>query len=119
MGLDHVRNEIEHLFTTVTRQQVLEAIGKAFPVVVDLFKRILHAMEAVLFKVDEWLRFRGGDSKWAMSARIVLGLLWFPISYLARFNMVVFIEPAINPVKLPVCSIATACAVATMPRWWS
>src|SRR5262249_18316030 len=28
--------------------------------VVQVFKRILHTMEAALFKVDEWLRFRGG-----------------------------------------------------------
>jgi hypothetical protein len=74
--------------------------------IVEVFKRILHAMEAVLFKVDEWLRFRKGDSTWTMSARIIVGLVWFPISYLARFNMVVFIEPCLNPVKLPVCSIA-------------
>jgi hypothetical protein len=75
--------------------------------VVQLFKQFLHTMEAVLFKVDEWLRFRGGDSRLAMIVRIVLGLVWFPVSYLARFNMVVLIEPCLNPVKLPVCAIAT------------
>ncbi len=72
-------------------------------------------MEAVLFTVDEWLRFRGGDSRLAMSVRIILGVLWFPISYLARFNMVVFIEPVFNPVKFPVCSIATKVMVPMYP----
>jgi hypothetical protein len=75
--------------------------------VVQLFKHIMHMMEAVLFKVDEWLRFRGGDSRLAMAVRVILGVVWFPISYLARFNMVVLIEPVFNPVKFPVCSIAT------------
>ena len=83
--------------------------------VVQLFKRIMHAMEAVLFAVDEWLRFRAGDSRLAMTVRILLGLLWFPISYLARFNMVVLIEPCLNPVKFPVCAIATKVMVAMLP----
>lgn len=83
--------------------------------VVQLFKHILHTMEAILFNVDEWLRFRGGDSRAAMTVRIILGVLWFPISYLARFNMVVLIEPAFNPVKFPVCSIATKVIVPMYP----
>jgi hypothetical protein len=88
--------------------------------VVQVFKHILHTMEAVLFKVDEWLRFRRGDSRLAMIARVVLGVLWFPISYLARFNMVVLIEPCLNPVKFPVCAIATKVMAVMLPvihRW--
>src|SRR5438270_4118893 len=83
--------------------------------VVQLFKHILHTMEAVLFQVDEWLRFRGGDSRPAMAARVILGVLWFPISYLARFNMVVLIEPCLNPVKFPVCAIATKVMAVMLP----
>ena len=74
--------------------------------VVQLFKHILHTMEAVLFTVDEYLRFRRGDSRLVMLVRVILGVIWFPISYLARFNMVVLVEPGLNPVKFPVCSIA-------------
>jgi hypothetical protein len=36
----------------------------------------------------------------------VIALVWFPISYLTRFIIVVLIEPCLNPVKLPICSIA-------------
>jgi hypothetical protein len=36
--LYRIRNDIEHLFTQATRQTVREAIAKAFPVVVDLFR---------------------------------------------------------------------------------
>src|SRR5205085_12128396 len=83
--------------------------------VVQIFKHLLHTMEAVLFKVDEWLRFRGGDSRLAMIVRIILGVVWFPISYLARFNMVVLIEPCLNPVKFPVCAIATKVMLPMYP----
>src|SRR6266852_5448134 len=41
-----------------------------------------------------------------MSARAVVGVIWFPISYLGRFYMVVLIEPGINPIKFPVSSVA-------------
>src|SRR5262249_15788248 len=67
------------------------------------------------FKVDEWLRFRGGDSRLAMIARVILGVIWFPISYLARFNMVVLIEPCLNPVKFPVCALATKVILGLLP----
>src|SRR5262249_50941830 len=39
--------------------------------------------------------------KLSMAVRTVLAFLWFPISYIARFYMVVLIEPMVNPLKLP------------------
>jgi hypothetical protein len=74
--------------------------------IVQLFKHILHLGEVLLFTVDEWLRFRGGDSGLAMVARALLSLAWFPVAYLVRFVIVVLIEPGINPVKLPISIIA-------------
>lgn len=75
--------------------------------IVRLSKQLLHSIEAILFTVDEWLRFRGGESNRAMTIRTLITIVWLPISYLIRFNLVVFIEPCLNPLKLPVCSIAT------------
>ncbi len=69
--------------------------------VLTLFRRTMDMMEYVLFSVDEWLRFRSGDSRFAMGVRAVITLLWFPVSYLTRFYLVVLIEPAVNPLKLP------------------
>lgn len=77
-----------------------------FRLIVAGFKRASQMLEYVLFTVDEWLRFRSGDSRWSMAVRTVGGALWFPISYLARFYMVVLIEPGINPIKFPVSSLA-------------
>jgi hypothetical protein len=70
------------------------------------FKRITDWVEHVLFSVDEWLRFRRGDSRPAMVVRTLLGVLWFPISYVTRFYFVVLIEPGINPIKLPISILA-------------
>jgi hypothetical protein len=74
--------------------------------ILRLFKSITDAVEYVLFSVDEWLRFRRGDSRTAMVVRSILGVIWFPISYVTRFYMVVLIEPGINPVKFPISSVA-------------
>ncbi|MBI3408265.1 MAG: hypothetical protein HY040_07900 [Planctomycetes bacterium] len=101
---------------------VAEGIGQAFinffamlraglipgivRLMVQFFKHVMHLTEAILFHVDEWLRFRKGDSRTALAFRVVLGLLWWPIAYFVRFNLVVLIEPCFNPLKFPVCSLA-------------
>jgi predicted RNA-binding Zn-ribbon protein involved in translation (DUF1610 family) len=38
--LSRIRNDMEHLYTEANRESVREAIAKAFPVVVDLFRQI-------------------------------------------------------------------------------
>jgi hypothetical protein len=38
--LSRIRNDMEHLYTKANRESVREAIAKAFPVVVDLFRQI-------------------------------------------------------------------------------
>ena len=70
--------------------------------ILRLFKRVTEMVEYVLFSVDEWLRFRRGDSRVALVVRMVLGVLWFPVSYLVRFYMVVLIEPGINSVRISI-----------------
>jgi hypothetical protein len=52
--LSRIRNDMEHLYTKANRESVREAIAKAFPVVVDLFRQI-----------DEQPHERLGDS-WAV-----------------------------------------------------
>jgi hypothetical protein len=74
--------------------------------VLRVFKSVTDMVEYLLFSVDEWLRFRRGDSRAAMVVRTVLGLAWWPISYVTRLYMVVLIEPGINPIKFPISSVA-------------
>lgn len=73
---------------------------------VSAFREVIHLMEYVLAIVDEWLLFRTGQGRVMLVARTLLGVLWFPVSYVGRFYMVVLIEPGINPVKLPISSFA-------------
>jgi hypothetical protein len=77
-----------------------------FRMVVRLFKRVTETVEYVLYSVDEWLRFRGGESRLTMVLLLILSVLWFPVAYLARFYVVVLIEPGINPVKFPFSTVA-------------
>jgi hypothetical protein len=77
-----------------------------FRLVVQLFKQITDGVEYVLYTVDEWLRFRTGDNRFSLVLRAVLGLVWFPVSYITRLYLVVLIEPGINPLKLPMSILA-------------
>jgi len=70
------------------------------------FKRITESIEWVLFTVDEYLRYRSGDSRTSLVVRTVLGVVWTPVAFLVRFYFVVLIEPCLNPLKLPICSLA-------------
>lgn len=82
-----------------------------FRLIVYFFKRVTDTVEYVLYTVDEWLRFRSGDTWLSMTTRALLGLAWFPISYLARIYILVLIEPMLNPIKLPITLIAAKITV--------
>jgi hypothetical protein len=74
--------------------------------VMGLFKGVLGLAEYAAHSVEEWLRFRSGDNIVGRAARGVLGVFWFPIGWLARFYLVVLIEPGFNPVKAPIAILA-------------
>jgi hypothetical protein len=74
--------------------------------VLYVFKRAIELVETVLFTVDEWLRFRSDAGPGALTVRAILGLVWYPVSYVVQFFLVVLIEPGYNPVKAPVCYLA-------------
>src|SRR5262249_7016775 len=88
-----------------------------FRFVVFVFKRVTDAVESVLFSVDEWLRFRTGDTWGSMVVRTLLGVLWFPVSYVVRFYMVVLVEPMINPIKLPISILAAKFVYPLLLVW--
>lgn len=77
-----------------------------FRLITRAFKQVLETLDYLMIQVEEWLRYRSGDGRLSLVARTVAGVLWFPIAFLARFYMVVLIEPTINPLKFPVASVA-------------
>src|SRR5262249_41858893 len=75
--------------------------------VMRLFKRLLEGVERVIYTVDEWLRFRQGDSELSFYVKVVLGTVWFAVTYIVRFVVNLLIEPQINPIKhFPVVTVA-------------
>ncbi len=85
----------------------LRAITGFFWAVVDLFKWIMETIERLMYAVDEWLRFRSGESNISLALKAGLGLLWFFVAYVLRFCVNVLIEPQINPIKhFPVVTVS-------------
>jgi len=70
------------------------------------FKQTIDMTEYVLYTVDEWLRFRQGDSRFSLVVRTIAGLVWYPVAWLARFYLVVLIEPGFHPLKAPISILA-------------
>jgi hypothetical protein len=66
---------------------------------VDLFRRVMQWIERLMYMVDEWLRFKSGESPSVMVFKGTLGTVWFFIAYGIRFCVNLLIEPQLNPVK--------------------
>ncbi len=81
----------------------------------DVFHRLLDAIDRALYSVDEWLRFRGGESRLSLAVKTVLGFLWSGVAYVIRLYVSVFVEPTINPLKhFPAVTVA---AKFLVPLW--
>jgi hypothetical protein len=74
--------------------------------IMEFFHEALEAMERVLYAVDEFLRFRSGESSAAAGLKAVFGAVWSVINYVIRFCVTLLIEPQINPIKhFPVVTV--------------
>jgi hypothetical protein len=75
--------------------------------VVGVFRALTERVERLLYAVDEWLRFRAGDSQLSAIAKPILGLGWFAVAYAVRAVINLFVEPTFNPIKhFPVVTVA-------------
>jgi hypothetical protein len=78
-----------------------------FRMIADAFKRLLEAIDRGLYAVDEWLRFRGGETWLTHGFKAVAGLAWGAVAYVVRLLLILFIEPQVNPIKhFPVVTIS-------------
>jgi hypothetical protein len=83
--------------------------------ILDVFKTMLEGLDRLIYTVDEWLRFRGGQSRLTFLAKTVLGFVWFLVTYVVRLFANVFIEPTVNPIKhFPAVTVA---AKFLVPFW--
>ena len=75
--------------------------------IIDTFRALANWVERQLYAVDEWMRFRGGDSQTSLALKALLGLIWFPVAYVTRFVFYLLVEPQVNPVKhFPVVTVS-------------
>lgn len=75
--------------------------------IIWLSRRFVERVEQLLYTVDEWLRFRQGESMLTFTVKVALGLVWFAITYVVRFVIVLLVEPQINPIKhFPVVTVS-------------
>ena len=78
-----------------------------FDLVMDFFKHVLEWLERVLYEVDEWLRFKSGETELTLRIKAVLGLPWAIVRFVVGFLVTVLIEPQINPIKhFPVVTVS-------------
>jgi hypothetical protein len=78
-----------------------------FHFIMAFFKSLVEAIDRSLYTVDEWLRFRGGEGRGTFVWKLVLGTLWFLVTYVVRAYVNLFIEPQTNPIKhFPVVTVS-------------
>ncbi len=75
--------------------------------IVDFFRATMNLIERGLYRVDEFLRFRPGDSAAGAVIKATAGLVWSILTYLLRLYLNLLVEPQVNPVKhFPVVTVS-------------
>ncbi|NLY02685.1 MAG: hypothetical protein GXY83_42055, partial [Rhodopirellula sp.] len=93
-----------------------QVIARFFWMVMDVFRGALEMTERLLYSVDEWLRFRSGESQLALWSKATLGVFWFAIAYVVRFCINLLIEPQVNPIKhFPVVTVSHKILLPLIP----
>ena len=85
-----------------------------FTLIVDVFRTLMDGLERILYAVDEWLRFRSGESNLTLGIKAVVGLIWAFIHGVIRFCVTLLLEPQLNPIKhFPVVTVSHKILFAT------
>ncbi len=88
-----------------------------FWLVIDFFNGVLEAVERLMYGVDEWLRFRSGETALTLCLKAGLGAIWAFVAYILRFCVSLLIEPQINPIKhFPVVTVSHKLLVPLIPH---
>lgn len=74
---------------------------------IEIFAKLVERFDRGIYRVDEWLRFRKGQSTIIVVIKGTLGAFWFLITYILRIYINLFVEPTVNPIKhFPVVTVA-------------
>jgi hypothetical protein len=111
-----LEQSVLHAIRTTVARFGWEILVSIFRGIMNLFEAMLEAIDRVLYAVDEMLRFRAGQGRSAVAAKMVLGVLWFYIAYVTRFVINLLVEPQINPIKhFPVVTVSHKLLIPTIP----
>ncbi len=95
------------------RQRVLAGLFRA---IMAGFRALLGFVDRVLYRVDEWLRFRAGDPRVSLAAKAVVKPLWGFVAYAVRLLVTLVAEPQLNPIKhFPVVTVSHKVMLAFGP----
>jgi hypothetical protein len=98
------------------RHVTTRLIPGAVKLILDVFAKLIERFDRGIYRVDEWLRFRKGQSIIIVVIKGVLGALWFVLTYLLRLYINLFIEPTVNPIKhFPVVTVAAKLIIPIIP----
>lgn len=82
-------------------------VPSVFRAVTDFFAKLLEVVERGLYAVDEFFRFREGENRVVLGAKVVFGFVWFFVAYVIRIYTNLLIEPQVNPIKhFPVVTVS-------------
>jgi hypothetical protein len=89
------------------RQLTGRIVPSAIKYLLDMFRELVELLDRGIYRVDEWLRFRSGQSWLTLVIKGTLGTVWALIAYFLRLYINLFIEPEVNPIKhFPVVTVA-------------
>lgn len=87
-----------------------------YEIVMDTFRRFVEWIERFLYAVDEWLRFKSGETSLTLVFKAVLGVVWSAVTYVVRLCVNLLIEPQINPIKhFPVVTVSHKVILPSLP----
>jgi hypothetical protein len=84
--------------------------------VLEIFAELIELIDRGLYRVDEWLRFKAGQSRLTLIVKGTLAPVWFAVTYFLRLYINLFVEPVVNPIKhFPVVTVAAKIALPFSP----
>ncbi len=97
--------------------RIVPAVGRW---ILEIFAELRELLDRGLYRVDEWLRFKAGQSRLTLVVKGALGTVWSAIAYFLRLYINLFIEPGVNPIKhFPVVTVTAKLMVPLYPTLFS
>jgi hypothetical protein len=98
------------------RQLTSRIVPGAIRWILEIFAELMELVDRGLYRVDEWLRFKVGESRLTLVAKGALRAVWSAVAYFLRLYINLFIEPGVNPIKhFPVVTVTAKLMVPLYP----